>query len=283
MEQTLGVWLRETREAKGSTLEDVAAATRIRPRFLVLMEDGDFAAFPGGELQARGFLRIVARHLSLSADEVLARYQAEVHGVESEGTPSEQVEAAPSPNPDGPSSTKRPLSLFLSTNGRRRGPLRTLLIWGTVAVVVIGVGASIAYLLTQGGGGQSRASAAEPTPIVTQLVAVPQGPPEPTATPTVAPDPQGGVTVALEATEHVWVRVTADDRIAFVGFLSPQEIKSWSGDEKILVETGNAAAVQVTVNDRPMGALGARGEVASRTWGPNGEIETADIAAASVS
>ncbi|MCK4473457.1 MAG: helix-turn-helix domain-containing protein, partial [Anaerolineae bacterium] len=49
--ETLGVWLRQTREARGDTLQDTEAATRIRVRFLEMLEAGDFAALPGGEVQ----------------------------------------------------------------------------------------------------------------------------------------------------------------------------------------------------------------------------------------
>jgi hypothetical protein len=101
------------------------------------------------------------------------------------------------------------------------------------------------------------------------------GPQLPTPTPTFAPNPQGGVTVALEATEHVWVRVTSDGRIAFVGFLAPEESKSWSAADVVLVETGNGAGLQVTVNDQPAGTMGARGQVSERAWGPDGEFEPA--------
>ena len=99
--------------------------------------------------------------------------------------------------------------------------------------------------------------------------------PEATAVPTIAPDPQGGVTVILRATEHVWVRVTADDRIAYVGFLAPDEAKGWSAQEGVLVETGNGAGLQLSVNGQPQGLLGERGVVARRAWGPTGEVEPA--------
>jgi len=274
MDQTLGVWLRETREAKGSSIQDAAAATRIRPRFLVLMEDGDFASFPGGELQTRGFLRIVSRYLELSSDEVLARYDAEVRGIEPEADrevdpPAREADAVDSSSSQVP---WRPLGLRLSPRGGRNSAVTIGLIWGAVLIVMIGVGASIAFLLTQGGGGPSAASAAIPTPIPTQAAAAPAELAEPTPSAVATVE---GVTVSLEPTEHVWVRVTVDNRIAYVGFLAPDQIKTWSGDDKILIETGNGAGLEATVNDRPVGPVGGRGAVARRAWGPTGEIEPA--------
>ena len=268
MDQTLGVWLRETREAKGSSLEEAAVATRIRPRFLVMMEDGDFAAFPGGELQIRGFLRVVSRYLELSADEVLARYDAEVRGIE----PDVEADAPldPEADPEPSRAVWHPLGMGLSPWGGRRGAVTTGLIWGAVLIVMIGIGASIALLLTQGGGDSSAAFAAISTPTPTQPVEAPAEPVEPTLA-----DPAEGVTVSLDSAEHVWVRVTVDNRIAHVGFLGPNEVKTWSGDEEILVETGNGAALEATVNDRLVGPLGGRGSIVRRAWAPMGEIEPA--------
>ena len=70
--ETLGAWLCRTREAKESTLEEAESATRIRARFLEALEKGDLAAFPGGDVQIRGFLRIYAHYLDLPLDEVLS-------------------------------------------------------------------------------------------------------------------------------------------------------------------------------------------------------------------
>lgn len=275
MDKTLGVWLRETREAKGRSIAGAAAATRIRPRFLVMMEDGDFASFPGGELQIRGFLRVVSRYLELDADEVLARYDAEFHGTEpeqeaeaetAEQVPSRQASAAE------PREPWRPLGLTLAPGADRRGLLTTGLVWAAIAVVIIGLGAVIFGVVSQRSGGSSAASAPLPTPLPTQAQMVVESA-EPT--PDTAPEPVVGVSVSLEPTEHVWVRVTVDNKIAFVGFLSPDGVKTWSGNDEVLVETGNGGGVEATVNGQLIGLLGARGDVVRRAWIPTGETEPA--------
>lgn len=273
MNQTLGVWLRQKREAKGSTVEDAARATRIRPRFLIMMEDGDFASFPGGELQIRGFLRVVSRYLELPADEVLARYDAEFRSI----LPEAEAEEPPQPDEAHTNGKSRgswqPVTLRLSSWGGDRAGLSAGLVWGALFVVMIGVGASIAFLLTQGRGAESAASAALPTPIPTQSVGEPVILDQPT--PETVAEPLDGVTVSLVPTEHVWVRVTVDNRIAHVGFLAPDELQTWSGEQRILIETGNGGGLEATVNERALGLLGERGAVVRRAFGPAGEIEPA--------
>jgi len=78
----------------------------------------------------------------------------------------------------------------------------------------------------------------------------------------------------LEAIEHVWVRVTADGLIAFEGMMAPGQINAWSGEETATVETGNGAGLLVTANGLPQRAMCERGQVCTRTWGPDGEVTT---------
>ena len=97
MVETLGAWLCRAREAKGSTLKEAESATRIRARFLEALEAGDLAAFPCGDVQIRGFLRIYARYLDLSQDEVFARYKSETRTGEAAPSGVPASPQAPSP------------------------------------------------------------------------------------------------------------------------------------------------------------------------------------------
>jgi hypothetical protein len=81
------------------------------------------------------------------------------------------------------------------------------------------------------------------------------------------------VTLSLEATEHVWIRVTVDGVLVYEDLMASGQVESWSGQEVIIVDTGNGGGLQVTVNEQPQGPMCARGEVCSRGWGPAGEID----------
>jgi cytoskeletal protein RodZ len=70
----LGQLLRETREQKGVSLEEVEEVTRIRQKFLQALEEGDFGALPG-EAYVKGFLRTYAVYLELDPEEVIAIYE----------------------------------------------------------------------------------------------------------------------------------------------------------------------------------------------------------------
>lgn len=271
----LGVWLRQTREAKGSTLEEVEAATRIRPQFLEMLEAGDFAALPGGEVQVRGFLTIYARYLDLSPDEVLARYQAEVHGVERvvSETPAEETSSdSPEDTADDLTSRQfRPRDIPVSSSLPRWMSFETLLAVGIALIALLAALALVSYLMTRDTGARS-VPAVTTTPEETMLPPT-ATPTPPSVAPTLPANPEGEVRLTLEATEHVWVRVRRDTKTAFEGMMAPGQTETWSSQEAIAVETGNGAGLQVTVNGQALGAMCGRGEVCSRAWGPDGEVD----------
>ncbi|HEY1408346.1 MAG TPA: RodZ domain-containing protein [Promineifilum sp.] len=71
----IGHILREARENKGLTLNDVQANTKINARFLTALESGQYDALPT-PVHVRGFLRNYARFLGLDPQPLLDRYHA---------------------------------------------------------------------------------------------------------------------------------------------------------------------------------------------------------------
>lgn len=72
MDETFGQELRQVRQARKLSLEDVAKATYIRLHHLQAMEAGNFEAF-SSPAQARGFLRTYADFLGLNPEPLLER------------------------------------------------------------------------------------------------------------------------------------------------------------------------------------------------------------------
>lgn len=69
----LGLHLREKRESAGLDLEAIHAKTKIRKRYLIALEEGDWSVLPG-EVYARGFVRSYAEALGLDGLQLLATY-----------------------------------------------------------------------------------------------------------------------------------------------------------------------------------------------------------------
>lgn len=73
----VGTQLRNAREAKGLTLEQVAAQTRIPLRHLETIESGDYSRLPG-RTYAVGFARTYAKTVGLDQGDVVAMVRAEL-------------------------------------------------------------------------------------------------------------------------------------------------------------------------------------------------------------
>ena len=63
--------LATARLATGVTYDELASATRLRPSVVERLVDGDVTAV-GGWVYARGHLKVIATHLGLDADALLA-------------------------------------------------------------------------------------------------------------------------------------------------------------------------------------------------------------------
>src|SRR6185312_4321033 len=72
---SIGRYLKRTRETRAMSVEELARATRIPVPSIERIEADHFDDLPG-EVFVRGFLKAYARAVSLPVDEVLARYTA---------------------------------------------------------------------------------------------------------------------------------------------------------------------------------------------------------------
>ncbi len=69
MSESIGSTLKQRREARHLSIEQVAEQTRVRTHYLKALENDDLSAIPS-MVQARGFLRIYAEFLGLNLDEL---------------------------------------------------------------------------------------------------------------------------------------------------------------------------------------------------------------------
>lgn len=81
--------------------------------------------------------------------------------------------------------------------------------------------------------------------------------------PTVAPINNDPLQVYIVAHKRAWLRVSADDKVRFLGRTVPGNAYVFSGTKHIELLTGNGAALQVFYNQTDLGMLGTTGEVVS--------------------
>lgn len=73
----LGTRLKEARQQKGYSLDDLQEITKIQKRYLVGIEEGNYDSMPGS-FYVRAFIKQYAEAVGLNANEILEQYQHEV-------------------------------------------------------------------------------------------------------------------------------------------------------------------------------------------------------------
>jgi transcriptional regulator with XRE-family HTH domain len=86
----------------------------------------------------------------------------------------------------------------------------------------------------------------------------------------VQPLPGGGLQLALDARERAWVRVRVDGSVVYEGILPIGPSDPFSAQQDVQIETGNAGAFDVILNNVRVGPLGARNETVLKTYDASG-------------
>ncbi|MFB5194208.1 helix-turn-helix domain-containing protein [Neobacillus sp. KR4-4] len=73
----LGNRLKEARLANGLSLDDLQSMTKIQKRYLIGIEEGNYASMPGN-FYVRAFIKQYAEALSLDPDEIFETYKGEI-------------------------------------------------------------------------------------------------------------------------------------------------------------------------------------------------------------
>ncbi|WP_236712698.1 helix-turn-helix domain-containing protein [Peribacillus muralis] len=84
----LGKRLKEAREAKALSLEDLQELTKIQKRYLVGIEEGNYSMMPG-KFYVRAFIKQYCEAVGLDSEEILEQYKSEVPSVYSEEIPEQ--------------------------------------------------------------------------------------------------------------------------------------------------------------------------------------------------
>jgi cytoskeleton protein RodZ len=81
------------------------------------------------------------------------------------------------------------------------------------------------------------------------------------AAPPATPTAPGPVHVELTANEPVWVLVQTDGKYSFSGTLEANQTRAVDATSKVILRIGNAGGVTISLNGKPIGPVGAKGQV----------------------
>ncbi len=290
----VGQRLAEARESRNITLKRAEQDTRIRLKYLMAMEAGDFEALPN-PVVARGFLRSYARYLGLDPEPLVEALQTAL--------PESTTLLRPARR-EGPHVLEMDL-------GRPSGGGLTTLLSALLVVILVGIAAywvwlqgglsSLPFVSRQPQPAVSPQPVASPTPPSTPTTApTATPPPSPTAQPAVVPSPTSPPVTAPPATvvpstptptytatprptvvlatptptptrgseltvratlvDRTWFRVLVDGQLVEEGLFDAGNEFTWQG-LVVEIRTGNAGGMKLVVNGEDLGVLGKPGEV----------------------
>lgn len=266
--ENLGEFLRQQREGKNISIEELATRTRIGVRFIKLIEENQFDQLPN-PVSAKGFLRSYARCLGLEEAAILSRFSQTVQ----------------SPETSAASGTEEKVPSYIQRKQPDRLPFP---LWAALAVVgVIVLFLVLAFLMPKN---KEVAPPPPPEEILSDEPVPPEPSPippppegggvsssEPPSSPSPAPTPSSAanppppsqesfipLVLLIEAVEPSWVHATLDGTEIKEALLQAGESIRWEAKEKFALTVGNAGGVRLFLDGRELGSLGPSGKVVRR-------------------
>jgi len=231
---TAGEILRQGRLHQRLSIAECAKRTHIATRFIEALEDEKWAELPS-ESHRLGFLRLYARFLGVSTDDVLASYrQKTADSSTSSASHDAPVKVEPSSLESHPVADWSPSSI-------------PQLI--TMAILML-IFAWVIYHLVS-----PRMAEQNPMPWVRRRA--------PSQARLVVP--KSAITaqkIRLQAQTDSWLRVVSRNQLLFEGILPAGASKEWSGPGPFQLKIANVHALSLYWNDQPVDILvGARSSV----------------------
>ena len=250
---SFGSWLRQQREIRNISLREISDNTKIGMRYLEALEEDRFEVLPA-QIFAKGFLREYAKYVGLDADEVVNFYIAADQARRAELDETEIV--APRPQ-------VRPPVQHHGVAPQRRMPVPRLPV-GLIVGAVLGVlllALLVVWLVRRAG---SDGGADEPSP--PPPIAAPVAAPAPVAAAPPAPQPQpsfptDALLLNLTFTAECWVEAVVDGSQRISELRVQGESMQIRARDSVVLTLGNAGAVRVEVNGRPVQPGGEPGQV----------------------
>jgi cytoskeleton protein RodZ len=285
-----GDHLRAARTARGISVRDISARTRIALRSLEALEQNEVGKLPGG-IFSRAFVRAYAQEVGLDPDETVRLFvqQFPIDHVTAGSTDAVEGEIG-----RGQEALRRRqrlgylltaavgiplvgLAAYLISSARRPANASDLATSASSAAVTPGAAGAAA---ANGAGAGEASSSVEKTSSVAKPVGASTGAATPTslsliATPAGAPasltankgtaasalPTPATLRMAISAAGPCWIRVKSDGAIRYQGLLKAGDEQTGDARDNFELIVGDAATFRYSINGRPGRTLGKSGEV----------------------
>ncbi|MFQ3548540.1 MAG: RodZ domain-containing protein [Armatimonadota bacterium] len=255
--EPIGAILKEERENKGLTLQQVHEATKITLNNLTAIEEERFDHFPN-RVYARAFLRDYANFLGIDSSPLLEKYEQEWNAQK---------------------------ELVKTRQKKEKSAWVTVVYTLLVIIIFAGLGA-IGYWSYDNYKKQSNIVAVErevekesedqdmaTLPKVDTDIKQPAEEKKPQENMQTQPAEKPAesvkpltIRVRIETTNDVWVRAIVDGQKVLENVIPSGYIKTFEGKTKVNIRVGRSGAVKIMLNDEPQPPLGPIGSPGERTF-----------------
>lgn len=248
---SIGEELRQAREQLGASLLDVENETKIRTKYIIAMEKDDFDVLPG-KVYVKGFLRTYARFLGLNGEALISQYKEQLGPQLAE----EQAYVA-----------QQPIVRNSQLIGRWKGVAVAVL--ALILIILVYQGGAMLINSADNNMDNGEHQGSSPNHIVNNQDQVPD------LNKSNVDSQTKRIDMVLQVTGgESWMRVVVDNKNVFEGTLGSNNVKKFTGRDKIQVIFGNAGVVKVQVNGTDYGFLGGFGQVVTKTFTDKSEQQT---------
>lgn len=230
--------LRQAREARGTSLRQIAASTKISVAALEALERNDVSKLPGG-IFSRAFVRSYASEVGLDPEETVREFIARFEG--------ERVVV--------PQASTHVPEEEVAFEHRKQQAARAFV---GLLVLMLVLSAAVFYYVLRRRPDASTPSVAT-TPAAT-AAAHAAGRPASDAPQPPAP-PIGDIQVEIHPTGPCWVNAVVDGKSVIARVIQPGERQRLTVKELAVITVGDAGAFAFTIGGRAGRPLGAAGEV----------------------
>jgi transcriptional regulator with XRE-family HTH domain len=250
--EQFGEELAQARLAKGISLIDISADTRISLKFLEAIERGQFQILP--QTYVRAFLREYALSISLDSNDVLQQYisiQQESPTRKSDEVVIQNISTQPKTSPGN-----------IKNQIVKLSPLQWNIAFGIFLVIIVVLVIVLANM---------KKESDSVNPIVeipfdrvireSEAASIPPPSAAADSVPVFKTLLKDSLRLEVTTLDSVWISLLIDDTKGAEYLFGPNRKRIWAAKERFVVTMGNAGGATFRLNGKDIGSLGKRGAV----------------------
>jgi cytoskeletal protein RodZ len=221
--QEIGSNLRQLRQDNALSIEEIAERTRIQPRLIRALEEGQFDILPE-PVYIQGIIKKYGESLGVNGLEL------------AKSMPASQMQIVPTGKKSWNSGLGAP-------------QIRPIHLYGVYVLLILGSISALSHSLNSSLYGNGSVMAGQNSSQATTVASA-------------AGEIVNGAPVELEisAKTNSWVKVVVDGKKEFEGTLTAGKAQTWVAKRELILTTANAGGLVVTQNNQQLGELGAPGQ-----------------------